>query len=94
MTGLRDRLMAPEAAEQAMRAYAEETNRLNRERRASGARDRKAQTARTCTPGHLEARNANAPAVPHLEMDDDAPWREPEPGQPRHTLSFMLALAL
>ena len=39
--GLRDRLMAPEAAEEAMRAYAEETNRLNRERRASGASDRR-----------------------------------------------------
>ena len=41
MAGLRDRLMAPEAAEEAMRAFAEETNRLNRERRASGAGDRK-----------------------------------------------------
>ena len=36
LAGLRDRLMAPEAAAEAMRAYAEETNRLNRERRASG----------------------------------------------------------
>ena len=33
--------MAPEAAAKAMRAYAEETNRINRERRASGASDRK-----------------------------------------------------
>ncbi len=33
--------MEPEAAAEAMRAYAEETNRLNRERRASGATDRK-----------------------------------------------------
>ena len=33
--------MAPEAAAEAMRAYAEETNRLNRERRASGATDRR-----------------------------------------------------
>ena len=41
MAGLKDRLMAPQAAEEAMRAYAEETNRLNRERRASGAGDRK-----------------------------------------------------
>ena len=41
MTGLKDRLMAPEAAAEAMKAYAEETNRLNRERRASGATDRK-----------------------------------------------------
>ena len=40
LAGLRDRLMAPEAAAGAMEAYAEETNRLNRERRASGATDR------------------------------------------------------
>ena len=33
--------MAPEAAAEAMRPYAEETNRNNRERRASGASDRK-----------------------------------------------------
>lgn len=32
--------MAPEAAAEAMKARAEETNRLNRERRASGAPDR------------------------------------------------------
>src|SRR5579859_238888 len=36
LAGLRDRLMAPEAAAEAMRAYAQETNRLNRERRMSG----------------------------------------------------------
>ena len=35
LAGLRDRMMAPEAAAAAMRAYAEETNRLNRERRAN-----------------------------------------------------------
>ncbi len=35
LTGLCDRLMTPEAAAEAMRAYAEETNRLNRERRTS-----------------------------------------------------------
>ena len=34
--GLKDRMMAPEIVEEAMRAYAEETNRLNRERRSSG----------------------------------------------------------
>ncbi|WP_309085774.1 recombinase family protein [Chelativorans sp.] len=34
LTGLRDRIMAPDAAEAALRAYAEETNQLNRERRA------------------------------------------------------------
>jgi site-specific DNA recombinase len=39
--GLRERLMAPEVAAEAMRAYAEETNRLNRERRASGEADRR-----------------------------------------------------
>ena len=40
MAGLKDKLMEPEAAAEAMTAYAEETNRLNRERRASGASDR------------------------------------------------------
>ena len=33
--------MEPEAAAEAMKAYAKETNRLNRERRASGASDRR-----------------------------------------------------
>ena len=32
LAGLKHRLMAPEAAAEAIRAYAEETNRLNRER--------------------------------------------------------------
>ena len=41
LSGLKDRLMEPEAAAEAMRAYADETNRINRERRASGASDRK-----------------------------------------------------
>ena len=41
LAGLKHRLMAPEAAAEAIRAHAEETNRLNRERRASGAGDRK-----------------------------------------------------
>lgn len=41
LAGLKDRLMAPEAVSEAMRAYAEETNRLNRERRASGESNRK-----------------------------------------------------
>ncbi|WP_370627115.1 recombinase family protein [Pseudochrobactrum sp. Wa41.01b-1] len=36
LAGLKDRLMAPEIVEEAMRAYAEETNRLNRERRSNG----------------------------------------------------------
>ncbi len=40
LAGLRDRLMAPAAAAEAMKAYAEETNRLNRERHASGTSDR------------------------------------------------------
>ena len=42
LAGLRDRLMAPEVAAEAMRSYVEETNRLNRERRAAGDADRKA----------------------------------------------------
>jgi DNA invertase Pin-like site-specific DNA recombinase len=41
LDGLRERLMAPEMAAEAMRAYAEETNRLNRERRSSGDADRR-----------------------------------------------------
>jgi DNA invertase Pin-like site-specific DNA recombinase len=36
LSGLKDRMMAPEIVEEAMRAYAEETNRLNRERPSSG----------------------------------------------------------
>ncbi len=36
LSGLKDHMMAPEIVEDAMRAYAEETNRLNRERRSSG----------------------------------------------------------
>ena len=40
LVGLKDRLLAPEAVARAMKAYAEETNRLNHERRASGATDR------------------------------------------------------
>jgi site-specific DNA recombinase len=41
LDGLRARLMAPEIAAEAMRTYAEETNRLNRECRASGETDRR-----------------------------------------------------
>ncbi|REF73547.1 recombinase family protein [Paracoccus versutus] len=36
LAGLKERMMAPEVAAEAMRAYAEETNRLNRERRSNG----------------------------------------------------------
>jgi site-specific DNA recombinase len=43
LDGLRDRLMAPEVAAEAMRAFTEETNRLNRERRSSGSTDRRAR---------------------------------------------------
>ncbi len=41
LEGLRERLMAPEVAAEAMRTYAEETNRLNWERRSSGDADRR-----------------------------------------------------
>ncbi|RDD69753.1 zinc ribbon domain-containing protein, partial [Paracoccus versutus] len=37
LAGLKDRLMTPEAAEAAVRSYAEELNRLNREHRANTA---------------------------------------------------------
>lgn len=41
LTGLRERMMTPDMAQEAMRAYAEETNRLNRERRATAETTRK-----------------------------------------------------
>ena len=41
LAGLKERLMAPEIAAEAMRAYQEETNHLNRERRLSGGRDQR-----------------------------------------------------
>ncbi len=41
LVGLKDHLMAPEAADAAVRAWAEETNRLNRERSASSEAERK-----------------------------------------------------
>ena len=53
-----------------------------------------AQTARTCIYGHLEERNAADPAASHLEMDDNVPGRDHEPGRPRHAPSVMAALAL
>ena len=40
LAGLREKMMAPEAAAEAMRAYADETNRLNRERQAGSEADR------------------------------------------------------
>lgn len=48
LDGLRDRMITPDVAAEAMRAYAEETNRLNRERRNSADAIRKelAETAK------------------------------------------------
>ena len=40
LAGLKHRLMAPDLLAEAVRAYVEETNRLNHERRAAGASDR------------------------------------------------------
>ena len=42
LAGLKDKLMAPDVAAEAMRAYQEERNRMNRERRLSGDQDRRA----------------------------------------------------
>ncbi|NIJ59658.1 hypothetical protein FHS82_003516 [Pseudochelatococcus lubricantis] len=42
LAGLRDRLVSSEAAAEAVRAYAKETNRLNRDRRAQADADQKA----------------------------------------------------
>jgi len=41
LAGLKDRLMAPGIAAEAIRAYAEETNRLNHQRRSSGEVERR-----------------------------------------------------
>jgi len=48
LTGLRERMMTPDMAAEAMRAYAKETNRLNRERRntAEASRRELAETAK------------------------------------------------
>lgn len=48
LTGLRERMMTPEMAAEAMRAYTQETNRLNRERRntADATRRELAETAK------------------------------------------------
>ena len=41
LTGLRERMMSPEIAAEAMRAYTQETNRLNRQRRSSAESTRR-----------------------------------------------------
>lgn len=41
LTGLRDRMMTPDMAAEAMRAYAQETNQLNRERRSTAEATRR-----------------------------------------------------
>lgn len=48
LTGLRERMMTPDMAAEAMRAYAQETNRLNRERRSTAETTRRelAETAK------------------------------------------------
>ena len=48
LTGLRERMMTPEIAAEAMRAYTQETNRLNRQRRSSAESTRRelAETAK------------------------------------------------
>lgn len=42
LSGLKDRLISSHAVEETVRAFAEEMNRLNRERRAQGEQDRRA----------------------------------------------------
>ncbi|MBZ9657431.1 recombinase family protein [Mesorhizobium sp. ESP-6-4] len=42
LAGLKERLVSADAVAEAIRAYAQETNRLNQERRAQGEQDRKA----------------------------------------------------
>lgn len=63
LTGLKDRMMAPEVAAEAMRAYAEETNRLNRECLSNGDAG-KAELRKI-------ERNWRRPSTPY--------WQEPRP---------------
>ncbi len=64
LAGLKDRLMSPEAAEQAIRAYTEETNRLNWERRAASAADQKELERRQKElEVHLSAVPADVPDI-------------------------------
>ena len=68
LAGLKDRLMAPEAAAEAMRAYAEETNRLNREHRSNADNWR---TELTKTEKELnKAIEAILAGVPPLTLKD------------------------
>lgn len=68
LAGLKDRTMAPEVAAEAMRAYAEETNRLNRERRSNGDAWR---TELQKTDRELEkAVDAILAGVPPLKLKD------------------------
>ena len=68
--------------------------RRRQQRRSRSTRSSASTSARTCIYGHLAECNANAPAVSHLEMDDNVSGREHEVGQPRHARSVMCALAL
>lgn len=68
LAGLKDRMMAPEVASEAMRAYAEETNRLNRERRTN-AQDWRAELEKT--ERELEkAVDAILAGIPPLKLKD------------------------
>ena len=54
LTGLRDRLLTPQIAAEAMRSFIEESNRLNHERRANEAVDRhRLEKARKAAKGIL-----------------------------------------
>ena len=68
--------------------------RRRQQRRSRSTRSSASTSARTCIYGHLAECNANAPAVSHLEIDDNVSGREHELGQPRHARSVMCALAL
>ena len=64
---------SPAAADAAVKAALEAV--------AGAGRFGLAQTARTCIYGHLEERDAVDPAASHLEMDDNVPGRDYEPGR-------------
>ena len=83
--------MAPEVAAEAMRAYVEETNRLNRERRAAGAADRKALAEVEKRIGEIVAAIEDggysrtlADRLRRLEAEQDGPERAPLKRMYRH----------
>ena len=79
LSGLKDRLMAPEIAAEAIRAYVAEINRLNHERRASSAADKAslakiAREVKEIVDAIAQGRNSRAlmDRLMDLEAQEDA----------------------